>query len=50
LCWSYFGRARQYRELQSQINSVGSKQQVFGMLLNDAAEYSKRNPAMESAV
>jgi hypothetical protein len=47
LCWSYFGHTRELRERQAQINNINQRQQIFGMLLNDAAEYSKLHPAME---
>ena len=48
LCWKYFGKSRQLREKQMQINQVNFRQQVFGMMLNDAAEYSRHSVAMSN--
>ncbi len=48
LCWTYFNRARQLQEMQMQVGRIGAAQQGFQQLLNDAAEYSKTHPAMDS--
>ncbi len=47
LCYMYFGRARQIRDMQMYMTQINSRQQAFGMLVNDAAEYAKQHPAMD---
>jgi hypothetical protein len=48
LCWSYFRDVRHLRDMQMQMNAINYNQQVFGLMLNEANEYGKKNPAMES--
>ncbi len=47
LCWVYIKRAKQVRDTQLMMNLMNSRQQLFGMLVNDSAEYAKHSPAME---
>ena len=46
-CYGYFKNVREIRRNQTEITTVNYRQQVFSMLVNEAAEYSKRNPALE---
>jgi hypothetical protein len=48
LCWSFFTGSREIRKCQAEINQVNFNQQIFQMLLQESAEYSKKNPAMET--
>ncbi len=47
LCGLYLKRAKQVRDAQMTTNLLNSRQQLFGMLINDAAEYAKKSPAMD---
>lgn len=45
--WAYRSNARELRRLQAEIGSMNYMQQRFTMLVNEANNYSKHNPAME---
>lgn len=47
LCVQYIKRTKQLRNLQVNLNVLNSRQQLFGMLVNDCAEYAKQRPAMD---
>lgn len=46
-CLAYRSRINQLRRLQADISTVNFMQQRFSMLVNEANNYSKKNPAME---
>ncbi len=47
LCWRYSATAKQMRDTQRMVAQMGAQQQIFALLVNDCAEYAKRNPAMD---
>lgn len=47
LCVLYIKRTKQLRNLQVTTGVLNSRQQLFGMLVNDSAEYAKQHPAMD---
>ncbi len=47
LCVQYVKRTKELRSRQVTTNVLNSRQQLFGMLINDTAEYAKQHPAMD---
>lgn len=47
LCVLYIKRTKQLRNLQMLTTVMNSRQQLFGMLVNESAEYAKQHPAMD---
>jgi len=47
LCYTVIARTRELRELQGRANAFNYRQVGIQALLNDAMEYSKKNPAMD---
>jgi hypothetical protein len=46
-CWSYMTNAREFRQLQTQATFINGRQAAMNALLNDALEYSKKNPQID---
>ncbi len=47
LCGFYIKRTKEMRQMQWWTTQMTLRHQLFNMLVNDSAEYAKRNPAME---
>ena len=47
LCYTVISRTRELRELQGRANAFNYRQVGIQALLNDAVEYSKKNPAID---
>ena len=47
LCYTVISRTRELRELQGRANGVNYRAVGVQSLVNDAVEYSKKNPAIE---
>jgi hypothetical protein len=46
-CWNYRNRIDELRRIQVWLGQTQLQQQVFAALVNEAVEYSKRNPAID---
>lgn len=47
LSYTYGNTAKQFRELQMEVNRLAAKQQALTILFNEATEYGKTHPAIE---
>ena len=46
LGFQFFNQTREHRSLLRQVVGYQNRRSVLGLLVNEAAEYSKRNPAI----
>jgi hypothetical protein len=47
LCWLYIANSRELRGIQAQIAAINNRNVGVNALINEALEYSKKNPAID---